>query len=64
MTFQNSLEFAQQLANEDKLSKYRQEFHYPQLNGKEVIYFTGNSLGLQPMRTQQFVDEVMTDWHE
>ncbi|WP_420602505.1 kynureninase [Flagellimonas sp.] len=64
MTFQNSLKFAQQLDAEDKLSKYRQEFHYPQVNGKDVIYFTGNSLGLQPKRTQKFVDEVMKDWKE
>ncbi|UII76703.1 kynureninase [Flagellimonas sp. HMM57] len=64
MIFQNSLEFAQQLDAEDKLSKYRKEFHYPQVNGKEVIYFTGNSLGLQPKRTQKFVDEVMKDWRE
>ncbi len=64
MTFQNSLEFAQQLDAEDKLSKYRDEFHYPQVNGKDVIYFTGNSLGLQPKRTQKFVDDVMKDWRE
>lgn len=64
MTFQNSLEFAQQLDAQDPLSKYRQEFHYPQVHGKDVIYFTGNSLGLQPKRTQKFVDEVMADWRE
>jgi kynureninase len=27
-----------------------------------VIYFTGNSLGLQPKRTKAYVDEVMNDW--
>ncbi|RDY58106.1 kynureninase [Flagellimonas nanhaiensis] len=64
MTFQNTLEFAQQLDAEDKLAKYREEFHYPQVNGKDVIYFTGNSLGLQPKRTQKFVDDVMKDWRE
>ncbi len=64
MTFQNSLEFAQQLDAKDPLSKYRKEFHYPQVNGEDVIYFTGNSLGLQPKRTQKFVDDVMKDWRE
>ncbi|MGX1930755.1 kynureninase [Flagellimonas sp. 2504JD4-2] len=64
MTFQNSLEFAQQLDNQDALSTYRDEFHYPKVNGKEVIYFTGNSLGLQPKRTQKFVSDVMQDWKE
>jgi kynureninase len=28
---------------------------------KKVIYFTGNSLGLQPKRTRAYVDEVMDD---
>ncbi|WP_190811621.1 kynureninase [Flagellimonas sp. S3867] len=64
MTFQNSLEFAQRLDTQDSLAKYRNEFHFPKVNGKEVIYFTGNSLGLQPKRTQKFVDDVMKDWRE
>ncbi len=62
MTFQNNLEFAQQLDKQDELAKYREEFHFPKHNGKNVIYFTGNSLGLQPKRTKQYVDDVMNDW--
>jgi len=64
MTFHNTLEFAQQLDREDKLAKYRDEFIFPKVNGKQVIYFVGNSLGLQPKRTQSYVDEVMNDWAE
>lgn len=64
MKFQNSLKFAQQLDAADPLGKYREEFYFPKVNGKEAIYFAGNSLGLQPKRTQQFVDEIMTDWKE
>lgn len=64
MTFQNTLEFAQNLDAQDQLRKYREEFHFPKVNGKSVIYFTGNSLGLQPKRTQKFIDEVMVDWKE
>ncbi|MDI1318130.1 kynureninase [Flavobacterium sp.] len=62
MTFQNTLEFAQQLDAQDDLKDYRNEFIFPQHNGKEVIYFTGNSLGLQPKRTKKYVDDVMNDW--
>jgi kynureninase len=62
MQFENSLEFAQKLDQVDPLKKYREEFHFPEVNGKSVIYFTGNSLGLQPKRTQAIVNEVMTDW--
>lgn len=62
MTFQNTLEFAQQLDAQDELKSYRNEFIFPQHNGKDVIYFTGNSLGLQPKRTKKYVDDVMNDW--
>lgn len=62
MRFQNSLAFAQQLDAEDKLHGYKEEFHFPQFEGKPVIYFTGNSLGLQPKITQTYIDEVMNDW--
>ncbi len=62
MNFQNTREFAQQLDAQDELFKYRDEFIFPSINSKNVIYFTGNSLGLQPKRTQAYVDEVMNDW--
>lgn len=64
MEFKNSLVFAQQLDAVDPLRKYRDEFHFPKVKGKDVIYFTGNSLGLQPKRTQKFVDAIMKDWKE
>lgn len=64
MEFKNTLEFAQSLDTQDNLRSYRDEFIFPKINGKEVIYFTGNSLGLQPKRTKGFVDEVMKDWAE
>ncbi|NNF18431.1 MAG: kynureninase [Flavobacteriaceae bacterium] len=62
MDFQNTLAYARKLDEEDPLRSYRSEFHFPQHNGKPVIYFTGNSLGLQPKRTQKYIDEVMSDW--
>jgi kynureninase len=62
MNFQNTREFAQSLDAQDELKNYRNEFIFPKVNGKQVIYFTGNSLGLQPKRTKQYVDEVMNDW--
>lgn len=62
MDFQNTREFAQQLDAQDQLKHYINEFIFPKVNGKQVIYFTGNSLGLQPKRTKKYVDEVMDDW--
>jgi kynureninase len=62
MTFQNTKEFAQELDRQDELSSFRNEFSFPKVNGKNVIYFTGNSLGLHSKRAKKYVDEVMTDW--
>ena len=62
MKFENSLEFAQKLDAKDPLAVYRDQFHFPKLNGKDVIYFTGNSLGLQPKITKNYIDEVLEDW--
>lgn len=64
MEFKNTLEYAQSLDAQDNLRTYRDEFIFPKIKGKEVIYFTGNSLGLQPKRTKGFIDEVMKDWAE
>lgn len=62
MQFKNTLDFARELDAEDKLSSYRDQFIFPQHEGKNVIYFTGNSLGLQPKSAKKYVDEIMTDW--
>jgi kynureninase len=64
MNFQNTKEYAQHLDQQDSLKNYREQFHFPKVNGKEVIYFTGNSLGLQPKNAKKYVDEIMTDWAE
>ena len=62
MSFQNTLAYAQQLDAQDPLAHYKKEFIFPQHHGKDVIYFTGNSLGLQPKRSKAYVDEIMNDW--
>lgn len=62
MIFENTKAFAQELDAQDQLNTYRDEFIFPKVNGKQVIYFTGNSLGLQPKRAKAYVDEIMEDW--
>ena len=62
MIFENTRAFAQQLDSQDTLHHYRNEFYFPKVNDKDVIYFTGNSLGLQPKRTKAYIDEIMNDW--
>ena len=39
---------AQILDAADPLSCFREKFLIPQHKGKDTMYFTGNSLGLQP----------------
>lgn len=62
MKYENTLEFAKQQDSNDPLRKYRERFYFPQMNGKDVVYFTGNSLGLQPRSTQDHVLKELEDW--
>jgi kynureninase len=62
MNYLNTLEFAKEQDETDVLKSFRQKFYFPQLNGKDVIYFTGNSLGLQPKSTQDYILNELEDW--
>lgn len=58
----NTLEYAKQMDGNDKLASFRNEFYIPLLHGKESIYFSGNSLGLQPKSAQDAVLNELEDW--
>lgn len=60
--FKNDLDFARSLDSKDALKSYRDKFLFPQHNGHPVIYFTGNSLGLQPKTTQSYIQQELDDW--
>ncbi len=61
--FEPTAEFASRADAADPLSSYRQRFLIPRTSdGSEVIYFTGNSLGLQPTTARAYVDQEMDDW--
>ncbi|HEX4958770.1 MAG TPA: kynureninase [Lacibacter sp.] len=62
MQFQNTLAFAQQLDANDPLKEFRNQFIIPAKDGKVQVYFLGNSLGLQPKRTQDHLQQIMNDW--
>jgi len=62
MQFENTLEFARQMDEKDPLKSYRSQFYFPTFTEKPVIYFTGNSLGLQPKTTQQYLQQELDDW--
>ncbi len=62
MKFENTIAFAKQLDETDSLKHFRQQFLFPQHNGKDCIYFTGNSLGLQPKNTAHEIQKILNSW--
>src|SRR6266404_9846292 len=63
MQFSADESFAQQLDAEDPLRSFRDKFHIPLgKDGKPLIYFAGNSLGLMPKPAREFVDQELEDW--
>lgn len=62
MSFQNTLEFAKELDAKDPLRGFREQFHFPELEGKAALYFCGNSLGLQPKNTRRYLLDELDDW--
>jgi kynureninase len=61
-TFENTLAFAQAQDSTDPLRPFRDEFLFPQKDGRPVIYFTGNSLGLQPKGAAAALKQELDDW--
>ena len=58
-----TLKQAQELDAKDVLKSYRNQFHIPkQKSGEEHIYLCGNSLGLQPKNTADFIKQELEDW--
>jgi kynureninase len=62
MKFENTSAFAKSLDKSDPLKDYRKLFYIPKVNGKEAIYFSGNSLGLQPKTVEKHINIELRDW--
>lgn len=62
MPYQNSLEFAREMDAKDPLRNFRDQFLFPTFHENEVVYFTGNSLGLQPKQTQSYIQKELDAW--
>lgn len=59
-----NFEDLEQLDKSDPLAHFRDRFHIPKVNGNEVIYFCGNSLGLQPKSVEQFLNDELDAWRK
>lgn len=63
MQYENSLEFARSMDEKDPLKSFRDRFHFPTFHeNNEVVYFTGNSLGLQPKTVESYIKEELDAW--
>jgi kynureninase len=62
MTFENTLAYARERDAQDPLRAFRDEFIFPQHDGRDAIYFTGNSLGLQPKAAAAALKQELDDW--
>ena len=65
MQFSADEDFAQKLDAEDPLRHFRERFHLPLgKDGKPLIYFAGNSLGLMPKAARKIVEQELDNWAE
>jgi|SRR5690554_35568 len=62
MHYINDKDFATKADKEDPLQEFRSKFFIPQHQGKDKIYFTGNSLGLQPKAAKAALSQELEDW--
>lgn len=62
-SFKEGLAFAQQMDMQDPLARFRTYFHIPtDEDGNEFVYLCGNSLGLQPKSTKDYLEQELKDW--
>ena len=64
MDYRTDSAFAVEMDLTDPLKKYRDEFYIAQAHGEESLYLCGNSLGLQPKRTEAAIIQELKDWQK
>ena len=57
-----SEDFAREMDEKDPLGGFRSRFYFPKVDGREAIYFCGNSLGLQPKTTKEYIQKELDNW--
>jgi len=57
-----SEDFAREMDEKDPLAGFRSRFYFPKVDGREAIYFCGNSLGLQPKTTKEYIQKELDNW--
>ena len=63
MAIDTSAAYAASLDARDPLAKFREHFYFPRAeDGSEAVYLCGHSLGLQPRRTREYIEQELEDW--
>lgn len=62
INYQFTEAFAKEMDSKDPMADFRNEFLFPKVDGKEAIYFCGNSLGLQPKSTAGYIQRELDNW--
>ena len=63
--FETTALFASNMDQNDPLKEYRDQFYIPkQADGSDMLYFCGNSLGLQPKGVEAIIHQELKDWKE
>ena len=57
-----SSDYAKKLDQNDELKSFRDLFYLPTFTKNDVVYFTGNSLGLQPKSVLSYIQKELDDW--
>lgn len=64
MNYSVSRQFAIDMDQNDPLKSYRDQFLFPKHDGANKVYFTGNSLGLQPKGALEAIEQELNDWEK
>jgi kynureninase len=65
LTFETSHAYALKMDKQDPLAHYRNHFYLPKhSDGNDILYFCGNSLGLQPKKVEEYIKQELSDWKE
>lgn len=59
---ENTLEYARIQDEKDPLRSFREAFFFPNFMKEGMLYFTGNSLGLQPKIAKEYIVKELDSW--
>jgi kynureninase len=63
IAYNTSANFAEEMDARDPLAAFREQFHIPPApDGGASIYLCGHSLGLQPKRAREYIEQELHDW--